>query len=295
MRILLIGKSGQVGTALATLLPNLAGELIIVGRGECDLTNAEAIRATLRSVRPEVIVNAAAYTNVNGAETERDLAMVINAAAPGVMAEEVYRMNALLVHYSTDYVFDGSKQGEYLETDTPHPLNMYGGSKLEGERRIEGTGAKHVILRTSWVYGPTGNNFLRTILRLAAEREELAIVSDQVGAPTSSLQIAEGTIRILREWHKTGAGRVKSGVYHMTAAGETSWYGFACEFVDRMRDELPLKVKQIRPLLTAEYPSAAVRPLNSKLCNDKLEMACGVRLDSWQKGLREVLETLKVG
>jgi dTDP-4-dehydrorhamnose reductase len=293
MRILLIGKNGQVGTAIWPLLSGL-GEAAAVGRDQCDLSRPDSIRSTIRAWQPDVIVNAAAYTNVNQAESDRDGAFAINAQAPAVLAEEALRLAAVLVHYSTDYVFDGTKPDAYVEDDPVSPLNVYGASKLEGEQRIQAIGGNYFIFRTSWVYGPSGSNFVRTILRLAQEREELTIVSDQVGAPTSSLQIAEATLQVLTALPSLPqGGSALRGVYHLTAAGETSWHGFAEEILDQARKWVPGKLAKVLPVPSSAYPTPAKRPLNSRLSNDRLSEAFGVRLADWHAGLSEVLKVLE--
>ncbi|HEX6266246.1 MAG TPA: dTDP-4-dehydrorhamnose reductase, partial [Burkholderiales bacterium] len=224
MRILLVGRNGQVGRELAQALAPL-GEVNAPSRAQLDLTDADRIAAVVRGASPEVIVNAAAYTAVDRAESEPDAAFSVNASAPRLLAEEAARLGALLVHYSTDYVFDGEKAGPYAEDDTPRPLNVYGASKLAGERAIAAAGCRHLILRTSWVYGPHGSNFMRTILRAARERPELRVVDDQWGAPTSSTALARATARLLPSHPE--------GLYHITAAGKTTWYGFARAIVAR--------------------------------------------------------------
>jgi dTDP-4-dehydrorhamnose reductase len=274
LKILLVGRNGQVGRELARSLAPL-GEVQAVGREQLELTDANAIRKTVRDAAPEVIVSAAAYTAVDRAESEPDLAFSVNANAPGVLAAEAARLGALLVHYSTDYVFDGTKSGPYTEADAPHPLNVYGASKLAGEQAIAASGCRYLILRTSWVYGPHGSNFMLTILRAARERPELRVVDDQVGAPTSSAAIARATARLL-------AIRPE-GLYHMTAAGRTSWYGFAKAILARAGIGTP-----VIPISTEQYPSAARRPRNSLLDNSRLRAACGVALAPWEEGLAEV-------
>lgn len=302
MRILLTGVHGQLGTDLLPLLKPL-GEVVAVGRAECDFASAPAVRALVESVRPTVIVNPAAYTLVNDAESHSEQAHAINAAAPGVLAQEAHKLGAMLVHYSTDYVFDGSKAGDYNETDEPAPLNVYGASKLAGERAIAAAGGRHLVLRTSWVYGAHGNNFLLTIRRLAREREELRIVDDQVGAPTSTLQLAQATVRLIREWAPTPASEFPSGVYHATAGGSVSWCGFAQAIVEALRRAEAdaaaaeyvdtFRVQRIVPIASAAYPTPARRPLNSVLCNHKFERTFGFSLGSWQQGLAEVVRELR--
>jgi dTDP-4-dehydrorhamnose reductase len=274
VRILLTGPAGQVGAALLETLPGL-GEVVAASHARLDLASPDSIRRAVRAARPEVIVNAAAYTAVDKAESERDAAFVVNATAPGVLAEEAKRGGALLVHYSTDYVFDGAKPAPYVEEDAPNPINVYGASKLAGERAIVGSDCRYLILRTSWVYGPRGANFYLTMLRLARERPELRVVDDQVGAPTSSLAIARATAQLLRP----GA----HGLYHLSAAGRTSWCGFARAILGRAGIATP--VVAIR---TEDYPAPAKRPRNSRLDCSRLRADFGVALAPWEEGLAEV-------
>jgi dTDP-4-dehydrorhamnose reductase len=274
LKILLLGRNGQIGRELTGTLAPL-GELTALGRETLDLADTSRIRGVLHAASPDVIVNAAAYTAVDRAESERDLAFAVNAMAAGVLAEQAKRLGALLVHYSTDYVFDGAKAAPYVEDDAPRPLNAYGESKLAGEQAIRGSGCRHLILRTSWVYGPHGHNFMRTILRAASERPELRVVDDQVGAPTSSFAIARATAQILE-------GGLE-GLYHMSAAGSTSWFGFARAILARAGMRTP-----VLPIKTGQYPAAARRPLNSLLDSSRLRAACGVALASWEEGLAGV-------
>jgi dTDP-4-dehydrorhamnose reductase len=274
LKILLVGRNGQVGRELARSLEPL-GHVQALGRDQLELTDPNAIRKTVRAAAPEVIVSAAAYTAVDRAESEPDLAFSVNANAPGVLAAEAARLGALLVHYSTDYVFDGAKSGPYTEADAPHPLNVYGASKLAGEQAIAASGCRYLVLRTSWVYGPHGSNFMLTILRAARERPELRVVDDQVGAPTSSAAIARATAQLL-------ATRPE-GLYHMTAAGRTSWYGFACAILARAGLRTP-----VVPIPTDQYPTAARRPRNSLLDNSRLGAAFGVTLAPWEEGFAEL-------
>ena len=274
MRILLTGATGQVGWELRKTLAPL-GEVKAFDRFGLDLADTPPLVATVRALQPQVIVNAAAYTAVDKAETERDMAFAVNATAPRVLAEEAKRIGALLVHYSTDYVFDGSKSTPYVEDDAPDPINVYGASKLAGERAIVGTGCRHLILRTSWVYGPRGKNFYLTILRLAKERPELRIVDDQIGAPTSSLEIARATALLLR--------KDPQGLYHLSAAGETTWCGFARALLARAGIST-----SVVPIRTEDYPTPARRPRNSRLDCARLRAEFGVALAPWEQGLAEV-------
>jgi len=274
LRILLTGANGQVGWELRKTLAPL-GSITALGRAELDLLDEASIREAVRAAKPEAIVNAAAYTAVDKAESERDAAFAVNATAPGILAEEAKRAGGLLVHYSTDYVFDGTKTGPYVEDDTPNPVNVYGASKLAGERAVAASGCRYLILRTSWVYGPRGSNFFLTMRRLARERRELRVVDDQVGAPTSSLAIARATARLLPQ--TTG------GLYHMCAAGETSWCGFARAILARAGMATP--VVAIR---TEDYPTPARRPRNSRLDCSRLRADFGISLAPWEEQLSEV-------
>ena len=274
MKILLTGRNGQVGWELERSLAPL-GQVIATDLATLDLADADATRLAVRAAKPDVIVNAAAYTAVDKAESERDLAHAINATAVGVLAEETKRLGALLVHYSTDYVFDGTKPSPYVEDDAPNPVNVYGASKLAGERAVQASGCGYLILRTSWVYGPRGSNFLLTMLRLARERPELQVVDDQFGAPTSSLAIARATAQLLRR----GAG----GLYHLTAAGAVTWCGFARAILARAGIATP-----VRAIRTEDYPTPAKRPRNSRLDCSRLRKDFDLALAPWEDQLSEV-------
>ena len=302
-RILLTGKNGQVGAELACLLPEI-GDVSAVDRQQLDLAHPDQIRRIIHDIRPQLIVNAAAYTPVDLAEEEESLARSINTDAPGVMAEEAKKIGAALVHYSTDYVFDGAKTTPYEETDPTNPLNAYGRTKLGGEHAIRQAAVPHLILRTEWVYGNRGKNFLLTILRLAAEREELRIVSDQVGAPTWSREIARATTNILGQLLRPNAGTQPfehvSGTYNMTAAGKTTWYEFAVAILNAARRAprrswsqawigKPLLVQRIVPIKTQDYPTPARRPAYSVLSNRRLAETFGVHLPDWGAQLDSVL------
>lgn len=291
MRILLTGAHGQLGADLLPLLQR-QGEVIGVGRAECDLSSVSAIRELVAQIQPSVIVNPAAYTAVNEAETQPDLAYAINATAAGTLAEEARKLNAIFVHYSTDYVFDGSKHEAYEEDDAVAPMNVYGASKLAGERAVAAAGGRFLVLRTSWVYGANGNNFLLTIRRLAREREELKIVDDQLGSPTSSLQIARATARLVSQCASVEGSAFPSGIYQTTAAGSTSWYGFARAIVEALSSHETLKLRRILAIPSTEFPTPARRPPNSVMSNDKFERTFGFRLESWQAGLAEVIREL---
>lgn len=286
MRILLTGSHGQVGYEFHNAGTHL-GEITAVGRAECDLSDPEAIRRLVRVSAPDVIVNAAAYTAVDRAESEPEVCFAANAVAPGVFAEEARACGALLIHYSTDYVFDGGKSGAYTEEDRTNPVSEYGRSKLEGERRIAAAGAQAIILRTSWVYGGRGKNFLLTVLRLARERPELRIVADQYGSPTSAQEIAAATVRIIEQVTGTRAGELHLGVYHMTSGGVTTWFEFAQAIVDAAGISSPPRVV---PITTAEYPTPARRPANSALANDKFAGVFGFRLRAWRDALQDVMQ-----
>jgi dTDP-4-dehydrorhamnose reductase len=281
MRVLLFGGGGQVGHALQACAP-FGDQLVVVTRRDCDLTDADSLRMLVRHVRPDVIVNAAAYTAVDKAESDRESCFAVNATAPTVMAREAATLGAKLVHYSTDYVFDGNKMTPYVEEDPTGPRNVYGASKLAGEQGIAAAGGEFLILRTSWVYSNHGANFLKTMLRLRAERPELRIVADQRGAPTSADAIADATVRILEE---AATGRWVSGVCHMTAAGATTWYEFAKAIFARAAKPTP----SLLPIATAEYPTPATRPANSVLSNDKFAATFGFRLPDWKHQLDAVM------
>src|SRR5215469_8690459 len=337
-RILLTGKNGQVGSELLPLLQSCS-DLAAVGRSELDLVKPAEIRRVIAQARPHLIINAAAYTGVDQAEKEESLARAVNADAPAVMAEEAKKIGALVVHYSTDYVFDGTKHSPYTEDDAPNPLNAYGRTKLAGEEAIRASGAAHLILRTAWVYATHGKNFLLTILRLATAREELRVVHDQFGAPTPARAIAQATVRILSIVARSAETRLgrrsfssdmragassgfstpgarsahlasledRTGTYHLTAAGETSWHEFAVAIVDecsRIRHGeptspaaqwlrtatagRPIIAKRVAPITTQDYPLPARRPPYSVLSNTRLATAFGFSLPDWRSQLSEV-------
>ncbi|MBB5017109.1 dTDP-4-dehydrorhamnose reductase [Chitinivorax tropicus] len=294
--ILVTGKDGQVGWELMRSLAPL-GKVVACGRQDVDLANAHQLRDLLRTIKPALIVNPAAYTAVDKAESDISTARAVNATAVAVMAEEAKRLGAAVVHYSTDYVFDGSKAAPYVETDTPSPLNAYGRTKLEGEQALMAAGIPYLCLRTSWVYGIRGANFMRTILRLAQEREELKIVADQIGAPTWSRLIAEATAQILAQcWVKAPDSLADcSGLYHLTAAGETSWYGYAQAILAGVR-QLPgwqqRDLAALLPIPSTEYPVPAKRSGYSVLSNQKLNTQFGLSLPDWQDSLDDVLAAM---
>ena len=289
-RFLILGAQGQLGIELQSAFRD-AGHVIAHGRSTCDLSNPSSIRNAVREAHPDVILNAAAYTAVDRAESEPDLAMQINGEAPGILAEEAKKNNALLIHYSTDYVFDGAKPGLWVEEDAVHPLNVYGATKLAGERSIQQVGGQFLIFRTSWVFSPHGHNFLRTMLRLGQEREELKIVNDQIGAPTSALALAVGTRRIIDRTAEQTVTDI-AGIYHMTCAGQTTWCGFAQSiFAKAQANKSWASVKGIP---ASEYPTPAMRPANSVLSNRKLKAAFDIDLPSWETALDATLHTLKI-
>jgi dTDP-4-dehydrorhamnose reductase len=284
MKILLTGSNGQVGWELRRTLACL-GEVVAVDSKAMNLTDPAAIRRVHREVAPQVIVNPAAHTAVDRAESEADLAHAINATAPGVLAEEAEKLGALLVHYSTDYVFPGTGEAPWQEDDATGPLNVYGASKLSGEQAIQAACRRHLIFRTSWVYGARGANFLLTMRRLMRERPELKIVADQVGAPTWSRMLAEATALILAQQFSPARGADRPepwGVYHMTNVGETSWHGFAQAIQELDGEESKAR---LLPIPSSDYPTPARRPLNSRLNNDKLARVFGVRLPDWRQAL----------
>ncbi|WP_230589685.1 dTDP-4-dehydrorhamnose reductase [Pseudomonas chlororaphis] len=285
MKILISGQHGQVSQALQQRLGNQY-ELIVPGRGLLDLTNPDAIRQQVRSLRPQLIINAAAHTAVDQAESEPELAFAINASAPGVFAEEARELGIPLIHYSTDYVFDGSKQAPYTEDDEPNPLSVYGQSKLAGERAIGTAGGEHLILRTSWVYSNTGKNFLLTMQRLLQEKPHLRVVADQIGAPTWASTIAASTAALIERWQagKPGAW----GTYHLTAAGETSWFGFAQAIGEHLLAQ-GKACATLEAIPSSAYPTPAPRPLNSRLDCSRLAREWDVVQPQWRSALHECL------
>jgi dTDP-4-dehydrorhamnose reductase len=302
--ILLIGANGQVGRELNRMLPPL-GDVTSLGRRQLDLSNADEVRNVIRALRPALIVNAAAYTAVDKAESEQTLSQAINAEAPAVMAREAKKIGASLIHYSTDYVFDGSKTSPYTEEDPTNPQNVYGKTKLEGDLAIQESGVPYLIFRVAWVYSTEGRNFLLTILRLATQREELRIVNDQFGAPTTSKEIAKATTLILSQIREAGNDPFSlsgvSGIYHMTAGGETTWFDFAEAIVERAvtykasttwfaaaTNARPLIARTIIAIPTSEYPTPARRPSHSVLSSERLGRRFSVQLPDWQTQLHSV-------
>jgi len=306
--ILLIGTNGQVGRALNRTLPRV-GEVTSLGRQQLDLTQPEEIRRAIRASHPEFIINSTAYTAVDSAESEESVARAINADAPGIIAEEARKIGASLIHFSTDYVFDGFKNVPYDEDDPPNPRNVYGRTKLEGERKIQASGAAYLIFRTARVYATEGRNFLLTILRLATQREELRIVCDQIGSPTLSGEIADATTNILTQICDRRGGPFSladlSGIYHMTAGGESSWSDFAKAILEEAAHAphagswisaatggLPLIARGVIPIATDEYPTAAQRPAYSVLSNARLKRAFSLQLPDWRIQLHSIFAEL---
>ncbi|MDP2244324.1 dTDP-4-dehydrorhamnose reductase [Pseudomonas sp.] len=287
MKILLLGEHGQVGRELQSSLRE-QGELIVCGRAQLDLSQPEQIRVQVRALRPDLIINAAAHTAVDQAESEEQLAFAINATAPGILAEEAAALGAPLIHYSTDYVFDGRKKAPYVEDDAPNPLGVYGRSKLAGEQAIQAVGGAHLILRTSWVYSLHGKNFLLTMQRLLQERDSLNVVADQIGAPTWAGSIAEATRQIVEHWRHGQAG--PWGLYHLTARGETSWFGFASAIAEQLRAQ-GKATATLQPIPTSAYPTPAQRPLNSRLDCTRLQHDWHVQLSDWHSALLECLDS----
>lgn len=292
LKILLFGKNGQVGWELQRSLAPL-GELVALSadsRDFCgDFTNLDGIAQTVRAVAPDIIVNAAAYTAVDKAESEPDLARTINTLTPEILAQEAKRSGAWLVHYSTDYVYDGSGDRPWLETASTGPLSIYGKTKLEGEERIRASGCRHLIFRTSWVYAARGGNFAKTMLRLAGERDQLAVIADQIGAPTGAELLADVTAHAI---HVARQRSEVSGLYHLVADGQTSWYDYALHVLDFARQngvELKVSQQSVTAIATRDYPTAAQRPLNSRLNTDKLKAAFNLQLPDWQTGVERML------
>ncbi len=273
MKILLTGRAGQVGWELEQVLP-LLGSVVSTDRAALDLADADAIQKKLREAKPDIIVNAAAYTAVDKAESEPEVAMQVNGVAPGVLAAEARRLGALLVHYSTDYIFDGTKALPYAEDDVPNPISTYGKTKLAGERAVQASGCRHLILRTSWVYGPRGRNFYRSIAAKAAAGERLRVVDDQRGVPTTSRFLAEETVALVR--------KDASGLLHLVPSGETTWHGFAREIVKHS--------VEVEAIKTSQFPTAARRPANSVLDNRRAAAILGRRLPDWQSLLAAMRE-----
>lgn len=298
LKLLLLGKSGQVGFELNRALATL-GKVIAFDRMGCDLTDASTVRNLVTQTKPDVIVNAAAYTAVDRAETDSELAYAVNAVAPGVLGEAAAKVGALVIHYSTDYVFDGNKEGSYLESDATNPQSIYGASKLAGELALAGSGAKFLIFRTSWVVGAYGGNFAKTMLRLASQKFELKVVSDQLGAPTSASLIADVTAHVIRQVlpsvEDRGAFSSYQGTYHLVASGVTNWHEYACHIIDRARDAgQPVTVapNAVLPIQTKDYPTPAKRPHNSRLDTQKISDTFGLLMPDWRDGVDHILDQL---
>lgn len=293
-RILLTGKNGQVGFELQRALAPL-GEVIAVGTADCDLSDANAIRGLMQRVQPQLVVNPAAYTAVDKAESDADKARAVNAVAPGVLGEEASRLGASVIHYSTDYVYDGSKDGLYTESDPVSPQSVYGQTKLDGERALQAVTPRHVILRTSWVVGAHGGNFAKTMLRLAGDRDELKVVADQFGAPTSASLIADVTAHIARQMLRDGADGFPFGVYHLAASGETSWHAYAQYVIGEaigMGKALKATPERVLPIPASSYPTPARRPQNSRLDTHQLRQTFGLHLPHWQEGVKHILQQI---
>jgi dTDP-4-dehydrorhamnose reductase len=293
-KILVTGKNGQVGHELRRALAPL-GEIIAVGQADCDLGDAAALRALVRDVAPAVIVNPAAYTAVDKAETDERTAFAVNAEAAGVLAEEAARLGALLVHYSTDYVFDGGKQGAYVETDVPNPLGVYGRTKLAGEELVRARTPHHIILRTSWVVGSYGGNFAKTMLRLARQRDSLNVVADQYGAPTPAALLADATAHIVRRYLDHSTDAFPYGLYHLSSKGETNWHAYAQYVISAAwaaGQQLALRPEAMHAIPASQYPTPARRPVNSVLDSSLFERTFGLRVPPWQEGLDTILQQI---
>lgn len=294
MKILLTGKNGQVGFELQRALAPL-GEIYAVDAAECNLADESAIRKLVQTIRPDIIVNPAAYTAVDKAESEPELAYAINGHAPGVLGDEARKLGAWVVHFSTDYVFDGAKQGAYTESDSTNAQSVYGRSKRAGELALQNSGAQHLIFRTSWVVGAHGANFAKTMLRLAAERDSLSIVGDQYGAPTSAALLADLSAHLIRQCWQEGKQNFSFGIYHVVADGETNWCDYARFVVgEAIKAGKPIKVtpESIKPLTTTEYPLPAPRPANSRLDTRHFRKTFGLELPHWQEGVNHILRQI---
>jgi len=293
MKLLLTGKNGQVGFELQRALAPL-GEVVAVDLAECDLAKPEAIRQLVRNIRPDVIVNPAAYTAVDKAETDCDLVFAVNAVALGVLGEEAARLGAFVVHYSTDYVFDGMKQGAYVEEDATNPQSIYGESKRDGELALQFAHSNHLILRTSWVVGAHGDNFAKTMLKLAAERDSLSVVADQWGVPTSAALLADLAAHLIRQQH-SNPEPFPYGTYHCVAGGETNWCDYARFVIGEAAKagrHIQVQPEAIKPITTADYPTPAKRPANSRFDTRKFRDTFGLELPHWQTGLDHILQQI---
>ena len=286
MRILLFGKLGQVAWELRRSLSPL-GEVISLGRSELNLENINVLRDTIKTIKPQAIVNAAAYTAVDKAEEEPEKAKLVNADAPGVIAEEAARLNALLVHYSTDYIFDGTKEAPYLEDDTPNPINVYGETKLAGENNIRALTDKYLILRTCWIYGDRGNNFYLSMLKLGQQRRQIRVVNDQFGAPTWSRMVAEATAMLLCQLESIE--KWPTGIYHLTAGGKVSWFNFA-RLIFKSSDSIPKSPVEVIPVSSEDFKTIAKRPKNSVMSSEKIYNDYGIKLPHWEKALELMMD-----
>ena len=293
MRVLLIGANGQVGWELGRTMTSI-GDVVAMDRSACDLSRPHDLSDIIRDAKPDIIVNAAAYTSVDKAEKEEEIATLVNGTAVGVIAAQARQLAALLIHYSTDYVFDGTKDCLYTEDDPPNPINAYGRSKLAGERAIAQCAGDYLILRTTWVFAARGHNFLRTILRLARERDELSIVADQIGAPTWARHIADATALIVQRACRERANeQFVSGILNVTAGGATSWWGFAEAILEHAMEQGLLRNRpKVRPIATSDYPLPAARPKNSRFAQERLRKRFGIELPEWQQGLLLCMRTL---
>lgn len=294
MRILLTGKDGQVGFELQRSLAPL-GDVVAVDLADCDLSDEKAVRYLVARVRPDVIVNPAAYTAVDRAESDQERAVAVNAVALGIFGEEAAKLGALVVHYSTDYVFDGTKEGAYYEADPANPQSVYGRTKRDGELALANANPRHLILRTSWVVGAHGGNFAKTMLKLAAERESLSVVADQWGAPTSAALLADIAAQLIRQWQRGGEANFPYGTYHCVASGEANWCDYA-RFVigEAIKAAKPIRIQPeaIMAITTADYPTPARRPSNSRLDTSKFRQTFGLELPRWQAGLDHIIRQI---
>jgi dTDP-4-dehydrorhamnose reductase len=291
MKILVTGKNGQVGFELQRSLAHL-GEIVAVDVEDCDLSNPDSIVALVQSVKPDLIVNPAAYTAVDKAESEPEIAFAINATAPMVLATQANLLHIPIIHYSTDYIFDGTKDGFYVEDDFANPQSIYGKTKWQGEKNVRGACPRHAILRTSWVFGVHGGNFLKTIFKLAQERDQLKIIVDQFGAPTSARLLADVTAEIAKQF-LSGEEEHKAGTYHLVGGGETTWYGYALKVVElanMLGINTRVQAKDILPIPTEDYPLPAPRPKNSRLSTNKIKAAFGIDIPDWSEDVEQVLK-----